>query len=140
MAYLDWQDRFSIGIEEIDNQHKKIIEMINRLDKSRIDGNFGSEVNVVLVQLVKYSMEHFKYEEDLMQRMKFADAEKHRELHAELTEQIVVLLRRVKQGYNINVFEVISILKSWMIDHIRKEDRKFGKHVQMLSQKEPVAG
>ena len=138
MSYLDWQSRFSIGIEEIDTQHKKIIEMINHLDQSRFDGSFGSEVNVVLVQLVKYSMEHFKYEEELMVKLKYPEFEKHRELHSELTDQIAVLLRRLKQGYNINAYEIISILKTWIIDHISKEDRKFGKHVQLLSEKEKI--
>lgn len=129
MAYINWQDTFSTNIELIDNQHKTLITMINRLERANAGGTAEDEIAKIITELVQYTRKHFADEEQHMRQIKFAGYERHQQLHRELISQIVDILQRLKAGREVGAFELLSFLKDWLINHILKEDRKIGRAV-----------
>lgn len=126
MAFVKWVKNFSIGVVSIDNQLKRMVSMINRLHKSIPAGAVDSEIDLVLKSLVDYTQYHFAAEEKLMQEIQFPDYQRHRRLHLDLTAQVTDMMVILKHEKELTVFELITFLKRWLVEHIIKEDRKIG--------------
>jgi len=129
VAFVKWSSDYSIGVVNIDNQHKRMVSMINRLHKSIPDGAVNSEIDLVLKSLVDYTQYHFAAEEKLMQEIQFPDYQRHRRLHRDLTAQVTDMMVTLEHGKELTVFELITFLKRWLVEHIIKEDRKIGDAV-----------
>lgn len=124
MALVSWNSSFEIGIEHIDNQHKRIVELLNKLQETLNQGVVGRELGEVLAGLVDYTRTHFADEEEFMRKIEFPEYDHHKKLHDRLTEQVVAILVKLKKGGNVNVRELMSFLKRWLIEHIVREDKK----------------
>lgn len=124
--FLPWIDRYSIGDELIDNQHRKMLEMINTLHSALVHKGSTEVVRQVISQVVEYSREHFVAEEALMEKTNYPGLAVHRKLHAAMIKKLTMLLHRIKRGEEISVRELLAFLKSWWQDHIVTEDRKIG--------------
>ena len=129
MSFIKWVNDYSIGVDSIDNQHKRLVSMINQLQKSIPSGIVNQEMGLVLKSLVDYTKYHFAEEEKLMEQIHFSELERHRQLHIDLTAQVTGIIVGLKKGKELTVFELIEFLKNWLIDHIIKEDRKIGEAV-----------
>jgi hemerythrin-like metal-binding protein len=129
MSFIKWVNDYSIGVDSIDNQHKRLVSMINQLQKSIPSGIVNQEMGLVLKSLVDYTKYHFAEEEKLMEQIHFSELERHRQLHIDLTAQVTGIIVGLKKGKEQTVFELIEFLKNWLIDHIIKEDRKIGEAV-----------
>ena len=127
MAFLDWSPELSVGFEEIDDDHKKLIEMLNALSDAATEakGNRADAVvGQVLNELLSYTMWHFRHEERLMQTHGYPDFFEHKTQHGDLGEQATGLQKRFQDG-NLDVAgEVLPFLKSWLADHILGTDKK----------------
>jgi hemerythrin len=130
MALINWSDTFSLNIEEVDNQHKKLIDIINELSDS-IKVNKGVEtINHVLDQLIEYTLYHFKTEEDYMDKFSYPYANDHKFEHENLTIQVITLSKKVKEGSYAITFEVLQFLKNWLTDHMLNSDKRFGNFLK----------
>lgn len=127
MAQMQWHPSLETGIEQLDAQHRRLVDFVNRLDAALSGGNIDSEMGRVLADLVVYSHEHFAAEEDLMQRIGFYGLHSHRTEHRRIAQQIKGFLLRLKQGGNVSPTELLIFLQSWIGNHIAKEDAKIGK-------------
>ncbi len=126
MAKIQWQKIYSVNIPEIDEQHKKLVSMINQLEDSLAAGKgiINKEIGIVLAQLVDYTQSHFKDEERLQEEMKFSKRVKHKQQHEELVQQIKAILINLKNGKPINAYEMMNFLRDWLVNHILEEDHK----------------
>lgn len=126
---LQWQQVFETDIPKIDNQHKKLVAMINQLKESHNRGEefVRHELNDVLVKLVEYTAVHFKDEEELMVEIGFTELKRHQKLHHQLKKRIASVLRGLQQGKSTNYYEMLSFLQDWLINHILHEDKKIGR-------------
>ncbi|MDH3890272.1 MAG: bacteriohemerythrin [candidate division Zixibacteria bacterium] len=127
MARVQWCEAFEVDIPEVDEQHKKLVAMINQLDESMKDGIVNETIGTVLIALVDYTGYHFDTEEKVMQEVCFEGYLEHKGMHERLKGEIAGLLRRMKAGESVNVFELTSFLADWLVNHIIKEDRKIGE-------------
>jgi hemerythrin len=129
MARVQWCEAFDTYIPEVDEQHKKLVAMINQLDDSLKQGKglVNETVGAVLIELVDYTGYHFEAEERIMQEYSFDGYLEHKKLHKSLKRDIAGLLKRMKKGESINVLEMTSFLAEWLVNHIIKEDQKFGR-------------
>jgi hemerythrin len=139
MTCFSWQDSYNLNIKKIDDQHQRLVEFINRLDRSLPQGLVNREVGKVLIALVDYAQHHFSEEEQLMKEAGYPGLEKHKQLHLELLHRIAVKLQNLKRGNNITVPELTNFIKQWVIDHIIKEDRLFGEYMsnKQIPEKSP---
>jgi hemerythrin len=134
MPFITWQAKYETGIPDIDQQHRTLIKLINELSDSLKTGNVNDKISGVLSELVDYAKNHFAFEEEFMQRMKYAGLKRHREQHASLSQHIVSILLRMRRGDTVSAFELLSFLKGWLDDHIAKEDTKIGEALRRLQE------
>ncbi|MCW8932625.1 MAG: bacteriohemerythrin [Gammaproteobacteria bacterium] len=124
-VFIKWSDELSVGIEEIDEQHKVLVNLINKMHDA-IDHHHGSDtVEEILVELADYTKIHFAVEESLMRILDFPGYDEHKEIHDELLEHVVQLHEKVASGKTAISFELMHFLKSWLSKHIMEEDTQY---------------
>ncbi|KXU39137.1 hypothetical protein AXE65_10190 [Ventosimonas gracilis] len=128
MAHLVWQDDLNTGIEEVDNQHRRIVEMINHLyDVEQKDDK--EELRKVLVDLVDYTQSHFAFEETLMEEAGYRFSRAHKKVHELFIRRVEEYRMRFDAGENI-VQELRDTLTRWLLSHIRNEDAAYAETVK----------
>lgn len=128
MAPLLWQDDLDTGIEVIDDQHRRIASMINRLDQA----SAGAPARVaaeVIDELVDYTLSHFAFEEALMEEAGYPFCAAHKRAHEVFTRRVGEYRMRFQAGEDV-VDELKSMLTRWLSNHIRNDDRAYSAQVR----------
>jgi len=127
MNMMDWSDEFSVGIASIDEQHKKIIDMIKTLHDALDNGKAHSVLNKIINGLLDYTGQHFNYEEELFALHGYPDAVDHKRHHARLDKRVLKLKSELDSG-NHKIVEVLllELLHDLLQNHILNEDKKYG--------------
>ncbi len=129
MTLFAWNSKFSINVSVIDDQHKKLFELINSLHTLAKSGVKGTELNRRLDALIEYTVYHFSEEEKYMQQVGYVRFDQHRLAHENLREQAVKFRESIVSGSG-NMDEFIQFLYEWLTKHIMDQDRKIGKFVE----------
>ncbi len=125
MPKIDWDDSFSVGIVEIDEQHRRWIEIINELHDSIMDKDISAQTtNRILHEMIDYANFHFAFEEDYMERINYAELRKHRYQHEFFRKNLLTRLQEERAGGLLRNTDVMRILMSWLQKHILEEDKK----------------
>ncbi|MCK5876777.1 MAG: hemerythrin family protein [Candidatus Marithrix sp.] len=122
--FILWDEELSVGIQEIDEQHKILINLINRLFNEALFKNNAAVTSETLTELIQYTIIHFSVEESLFRIFDYPDYEVHKAQHEELTKQVIALRDRVELGEEITT-ELIVFLRGWLKKHILQEDKKY---------------
>ncbi len=132
MSIMQWTEDLSVGVTEIDYQHKALINIINKIHSCY--SNEGSRDNLIslLPELSWYAGEHFKNEEEFMENNGYPDLEQHKQIHASMLRQLGQLIAKCQNGNNLASSETSEFLKNWLINHIKVEDHKYAKHAQTV--------
>jgi len=126
MALMTWSDNLSVNVAQIDEQHKKLVGMLNDLHDAMKQGK-GSEVTgKVLNGLVQYVATHFAAEEKLMKEHAYPEYLKHKSEHDALTKQALDLQKQLQEGKPVLNVELMKFLKDWLSNHILGTDKKYG--------------
>jgi hemerythrin len=129
-AAFVWNDQYSVGINEINRQHKALMDMANEL-KFELDGKRSLKTaRRILKGLIDYTATHFSYEEQLMDQTEYGERDSHKTIHRRLVEDVLKYNSRVEQGDERVLEELMDFIKVWLIDHIQKTDKVLGKHLQ----------
>ena len=132
--YLEWNDRYSVGIESIDNDHKKLIHLINNL-QTAIDYKTNNEFEKqTLDEVIDYTKYHFAREEDLMEKNGYSDFVAHKAQHAKMiakvTEFVQIYEMDESEGIKSGAIEsLLMYLKSWLINHINGTDQEYSEYL-----------
>lgn len=121
-----WTDDYKIGVEQIDFEHKSIIENYNKLCKLILEEQGLAYYQEMLDFLNNYVNSHFGHEEQLQIDLKFINYEEHKKIHEEFKKKVQDLVEKYKET-EVNKCDVISIsllIKDWLIHHILIEDQK----------------
>ena len=133
MSFVTWSDDYSIENERLDDHHKLLFELINRLGRGIADNNNALLELEVLTQLENYAMTHFIYEEIYMLDISYKDMEDHIAQH-NLFRAKVGELRQLYCGVGeAGKQEVIEYLKKWAENHIVTEDNKIAQWKRLNS-------
>jgi hemerythrin len=125
--FAEWSDELSVGIEEIDTQHKILVGLVNRLFDETIVHQAGPEVlNEILHELIEYTIIHFAVEESLFRIFDYPHTETHTKHHNELKAQVLELQDKLKRGEAKLNTELLLFLKKWLQHHILEEDKLYG--------------
>ena len=128
LPLIEWSDAISVGIDAIDDQHKVLIELINRLHQASAGKSDKAVLRKILGDLVDYTVEHFKFEEDFMTQSEYPGYEQHKAAHVALVGQVTDLVAAFDAGKAKLGGEVFQFLRSWLNGHIRGTDRRYSKH------------
>lgn len=125
MAYV-WTQDLAVGYTHIDNDHKQLFELVNRLFEGMKAGRANSILGAIIRELVDYTVNHFRREEDLMQQMAYAGYPEHKRAHDQLVREVRALEERFRAGSITLSLDVFNFLQDWLSDHIKTHDRKLG--------------
>jgi hemerythrin len=128
MPYIEWDDKLSVHVAEIDAQHKKIIEAINRLHEAMLDNRAEGLQKSIIYEMYDYAFGHFATEEEYMRRFGYPEAEMHRREHEQFTRQAEDFKRKMEQGERIPTIVILKLLKEWLHNHVLHTDLKCAEH------------
>lgn len=131
MDNIEWKDLFLTNIPEIDLQHKKLIEVLNKVLIAQRENN-TAEVKEIFVQLIQYSQYHFEFEENHMQFNRYKKLSEHKLEHQYYIKQIQNLLLSLKEGKEDILSEIKEMLEKWLINHICSSDREYAKTIKKV--------
>jgi len=124
-ARLQWSEHFSVGIPEIDEQHKTLFNLVNMIHTAILEHKGTAVCAKVLDELIEYTRIHFGLEQSLMHIGKYPEYEAHCALHRELVEEVEALQNKIHSGKAAISFELLHFLRTWLTKHILGEDKKY---------------
>ncbi|GAB7024462.1 bacteriohemerythrin [Salidesulfovibrio brasiliensis] len=125
MPLLEWTDRLSIGIKGIDEQHKTLVNMINKAYEATSWPDSRKECARLLERMRDYAMEHFTAEEYLMKGVDYPDLEAHKAEHQLFIDQLLSL---TADGEEVTPEEIFAFLREWLVTHIMGTDAKLSPY------------
>jgi hemerythrin-like metal-binding protein len=122
MAYMTWKADMSVGLEELDQDHRFLIQVINRLAVNAEDDGDAEAIRECLASLRNYAEFHFAREESVMRACGHSTLAEHQDEHRAFTREIATIVDRFDQG-DANVRaeineNLIGYLKDWLTHHI----------------------
>jgi hemerythrin len=129
MELIQWSEKYSVNIAEIDGQHKKLISILNQLADAMTVGKGPEVLDTVLKALVDYTAYHFSTEEQLFQKHGYTAYDEHKKQHDDLTARVKKLQEDFEGGNWMLTIEVLKFLSTWLSEHILGEDRKYGPYL-----------
>lgn len=139
MEKLEWNANMVTGISEIDNQHKRIVDMVNQMREAMEKGDVEA-VGRVIPNMVDYTISHFAFEEALMEEAGYRFLIPHRRVHQLFTKRIPEFQARYAAGEDI-LEELHTMLVRWLANHIQNEDQGYVEAIQtyMIGETEKAA-
>ena len=126
-AFFKWSPDYSVNIKTIDDQHRELVNILNRLFVAVSKREGDKAIGEILDALMAYTQKHFALEERLMQQAKYKDLDAHKAEHRKLIEQLDRLIKKHMLEDKPIYFEMMNFLKSWLRDHIQKVDTQYSE-------------
>ncbi len=129
-VFFKWLPAYSVNIDAVDEQHKELVNILNRLfiAVSRLEGD--KVIAGILDALTDYTRTHFALEEQLMRMAKYEDLDAHQKEHRRLMEKLDALCKKHLLEDKPIYFEMLAFLKTWLREHIQGEDTKYSAALQ----------
>jgi hemerythrin len=129
MAFINWGSHYTVGIPTMDNQHKRMAEVLNQLQADiRAAGDIG-RIRLLLDALRQVSAEHFTAEEELMVKINFPGQAKHAEEHRALERRLAEFTGRFDGEERASAADAQVFFRSWFLEHVQKHDRDYGVYL-----------
>jgi hemerythrin len=127
MSFMEWTDTYSVGVAIFDDEHKKLIAIINQLHDAIRAGADRQALQNVTDSLVEYTLMHFRHEEMYFDDWAYPSAAEHIAIHAKLRQQVFDYRKQIQDRDSRELAEELAVfLRHWLADHIMVEDRKYG--------------
>lgn len=130
MALIGWKDVYATGIVALDNEHRELVEQINRLGEAIRDRCGEDVLQDVLAVLDQYTGHHFSHEERLMQEYGFPGLEEHRQIHQQLRVRVAEIKQNSETAPERVAQELYKLLRRWLLEHIVEVDKKYGPYLE----------
>ena len=127
MDFVVWNDKFSVKIASIDEQHKKLVATINELYNAMKAGKTKEQMGKILGDLVDYTKYHFSYEEKLMERAGYKDIVEHKKQHVAFVDKISQTCANYNSGKLLLSIDIFNFLQDWLVHHIQGTDQKYSQ-------------
>ena len=124
---FEWKEEYSVGIKEIDDQHKQLVATIERLSQAINAGHAKEILNDILDTLVQYAVNHFQTEEKYFDQFGYEFSDEHKKLHSEFKEKVSDFILKAKSDQIKVSFDLIDFLEDWLLDHLVSADQKYVK-------------
>jgi len=129
MSLIEWTEKFSVGIDDIDKQHQKWISIVNELHDSIMEGRGLSILEKLVKEMEEYTDFHFSKEEEMLEKAGWPELDRHKRIHFSFKQQITTLKRDILSGEIVLRSQVMSVIKNWLTDHILKEDQEYTEFI-----------
>lgn len=127
MPLFQWTETYSVSVSAFDNQHKVLVDLINKLFDAMKEGRGKDVLSKIFDDLIDYTVIHFQTEEKLFKENHYPDETAHKNAHEALTTKALALRDKFKSGDNLISIDVLNFLKDWLTNHILDMDKKYSK-------------
>lgn len=129
MERIDWKEAFSVGIKELDDDHRQWLYIFNRLVDARDEGKGVEALGRILTELVHYTQYHLTHEEYLLTEMGYPEFDAHCAEHKALVGRIEKARADFAGGPSDGMTdEILNMIRGWLVNHIRQSDRMYAEH------------
>lgn len=132
MKDMVWDRILSVGVDEIDDDHRKLVSIFNILNRAVLDGESPRYVAAVLAELINCTVWHFSHEERLMLKHRYDAMDEHQMEHQELIKSAQDLQQVILRGDKPMVDEHIEFLERWLTEHILTADLRLGSYLSQV--------
>jgi hemerythrin-like metal-binding protein len=122
---LVWKDEYSVGVGEIDEQHKGLFNTINYLIQVNQTGASAGDIEKIIAKIVDYKTKHFATEEKYFKLFNYDGAEEHIKAHRLFEESVAKLSGQYKDDPMSFAVALVDFLEDWLISHLMTMDRKY---------------
>ncbi len=130
MSFFQWDARFDIGVNEMNGEHKEIMNLMNRLYELNEKRAPKTDLATAISNLATYTLKHFSDEEAFMASIKYPDLEKHKTIHQNLLTNLKLHQEKFEKGSGVVEADFFAFLKLWLSAHIQGIDMKYGDYVK----------
>lgn len=122
-----WEEKYNLGIEDIDQQHRKLLDIVNKLGDIIINNDDESKdlLKRLANELKEYGESHFALEEGRMIEVNYCDYEAHIKEHVIFRQKIEEICKMVEEQKRIPAIDFIHYLMIWFVDHVQIVDRRY---------------
>jgi len=129
MKELAWDKTMSVEVPEIDEDHRRLIDLFNLLNRAVAEGDAKDYTEALMDELISCTVWHFKHEERLMLKYGYPDLAAHRTEHAALIDTAKELQQQLLHGASPPSGEDIAFLEHWLTGHIYGADMALGSYL-----------
>jgi hemerythrin len=135
--FVEWDDNYSVGIPLVDNQHKGLVDITNKLFKGCLKGDeearrFFLDTIHEGVDYVKY---HFTTEEKIMERIQYPGFAAHKTQHQDFVRELVSKVQSFQMGKRFVPNMMVRYLRDWVLTHIAVSDKEYGNYLVDLKKR-----
>ena len=124
MKIIEWAQKMSVQVAEIDDQHKKLVEIINAAFSIENPSENRKKFEPILNDLIEFTRVHFSTEEKYFDKFNYAEKDEHIEEHLKLIDAVL----KFKDGFDSGKCDCepfLSFLRDWLAEHLLKMDQKY---------------
>lgn len=122
---VEWSEDFSVKISLMDDEHKRLFDLINDLNDAMLDGQSGSKISDILDSLIDYTTYHFGHEEEMLRKISYPHIKEQELSHKAFVEKMLTFKKELNSGQMLLSVKMIDFLKDWLLSHIVNTDSKY---------------
>ena len=124
---IKWTAALAVKVPSIDEQHQKLVALINQLNEAMKQGLGKNVLGGILKELVDYTHYHFEFEHKMMEQFGYPGMEKHLQQHDSLTRQVFEFQIKYAAGQAALTIPTMKFLQTWLLNHIQVTDKEVGE-------------
>ena len=129
MELLEWKDEYSVGESTIDEQHKGLFKLSNKIyDLLKKEVDNSEAFRELFIALNDYTVEHFIYEEMYIQSQGYPQLKEHINQHIEFSKELKQLALGINEDSDIN--DIGEFVTTWLLQHVLNEDMKYKNFIE----------
>jgi len=125
MSIMKWSDDLSVQVAEIDQQHQRLIDLINKLHEAMLAKQGKQVVSQIIDELAAYTVYHFQAEEKYMQQFKYTSYLAHKKEHEGFVQEVEKFQKDFDAGKLGLSLEIMNFLRDWVTNHIKGTDKRY---------------
>lgn len=125
--FLTWNENYSVNVKELDDQHKIWMGLINNLHAAIRVGKGEQALNIIIDEVIRYTVFHFEYEESLLVKHDYPEESNHKKIHDDFARRVKDLKKTLDSGGAVQSNTVLEQMKDWLINHIMKSDKQYSE-------------
>ncbi len=127
---LTWKEEYSVGVKVLDDDHKQLIDLLNKFHTAYQYHTGGEFEQKALQELVDYTKYHFQREEGLMAEIGYPDLDAHKAQHRAMIAEVEQFMLEYQQKGHEALLGVADYLNGWLIHHINGTDKQYTSFFQ----------
>ena len=131
MKKIIWKEEFNTNVDEIDKQHRFLVNRINELIELKIMKEESANLYPILLLLVGYAQFHFEYEENFMKKNSYPKFLSHKMEHKKFIDKInAVDLSTIDENQEEALLSILEFIATWLESHILETDKRVANYLQ----------